>query len=216
MVRAYRYTQSAEDPGEAVNVIRARALMISPGIPDFMTRDRLVGAGPVTLAGKAWAGHGGVLRVEISVDSRASWCEAELGESGSPHAWRTWTFAWNAAPAHTFSLSAPAMPTAMCSRSISNGTSAAMATTACSVSKSSCDDALVHTRRIRSGVFSAATDRRRRPVNLQMGRFPAAKSSATQSRARMVRSKFAVMRVPSRRGWLARVRKHVLACVSLC
>ena len=98
MVRAYRYAQSAEDPGEAVNAIRARALMIPPGIPDFMTRDRLVDAGPVTLTGRAWAGHGGVSRVEVSVDGGVTWSEAQLGESGSPHAWSSWTFVWNATP----------------------------------------------------------------------------------------------------------------------
>jgi DMSO/TMAO reductase YedYZ molybdopterin-dependent catalytic subunit len=47
MARAYRYAQTADGPGEAVTVIRARALMIPPGIPDFMTRDRLVDAGPL-------------------------------------------------------------------------------------------------------------------------------------------------------------------------
>ena len=98
MVRAYRYSQSADGPGEAVDVIRARALMIPPGIPDFMTRDRLVDAGPVTLTGKAWAGRGGVARVEVSVDSGAAWSEAQLGESASSYAWRSWTFAWNATP----------------------------------------------------------------------------------------------------------------------
>lgn len=98
MARAYRYAQSADDPGEAVDVIRARALMIPPGIPDFMTRDRLVDAGPVTLTGKAWAGHGGVSRVEVSVDGGATWSEARLDESASPFAWRSWTFAWNATP----------------------------------------------------------------------------------------------------------------------
>jgi DMSO/TMAO reductase YedYZ molybdopterin-dependent catalytic subunit len=98
MVRAYRYAQSAEDPGEVVDVIRPRALMIPPGIPDFMTRDRLVDAGPVTLTGKAWAGHSGVSRVEVSVEGGATWFEAQLGESGSPHAWKTWTFGWNATP----------------------------------------------------------------------------------------------------------------------
>ena len=98
MVRAYRYAQSADGPGEAVNVIRARALMIPPGIPDFMTRERLVNAGPVALAGKAWAGHGGVSRVEVSVDGGATWSNAELGESASPYAWRSWTFVWNATP----------------------------------------------------------------------------------------------------------------------
>ncbi|TMA62873.1 MAG: sulfite oxidase [Deltaproteobacteria bacterium] len=98
MVRAYRYAQSAEDPGEAVNVMRARALMIPPGIPDFMTRERLVSAGPVTLTGKAWAGHGGVSRVELSVDGGSTWSKAELGESASPYARRTWTFVWDAKP----------------------------------------------------------------------------------------------------------------------
>ncbi len=98
MVRAYRYAQSAEDPGEAVNVIRARALMIPPGIPDFMTRDRLVDASSVTLTGKAWAGHGGVSRVEVSVDGGATWSEVQLAESKSPFAWRSWSFLWNAKP----------------------------------------------------------------------------------------------------------------------
>jgi DMSO/TMAO reductase YedYZ molybdopterin-dependent catalytic subunit len=98
MVGAYRYAQSAEDQGEAVNVIRARALMIPPGIPDFMTRDRLVDAGPVTLTGKAWAGHGGVSRVEVSVDGGATWSEAQLDKSGSSYAWSSWTFVWNATP----------------------------------------------------------------------------------------------------------------------
>ena len=98
MVRAYRYAQSAEDPGEVVDVIRARALMIPPGIPDFMTRDRLVDAGAVTLTGKAWAGNGGVARVEVSVDGGETWSEAQLGESASPFAWRSWTFEWHATP----------------------------------------------------------------------------------------------------------------------
>jgi DMSO/TMAO reductase YedYZ molybdopterin-dependent catalytic subunit len=98
MVRAYRYAQSADGPGEAVDVIRARALMIPPGIPDFMTRDRLVDAGPVILTGKAWAGRGGVSRVEVSVDSGATWSEARLDEAASPFAWRSWTCAWNATP----------------------------------------------------------------------------------------------------------------------
>jgi DMSO/TMAO reductase YedYZ molybdopterin-dependent catalytic subunit len=107
MVRAYRYSKSADDPGEAVDVIRARALMIPPGIPDFMTRDRLVDAGPVTLAGKAWAGRGGVARVEVSVDGGATWSEAQLGEAKSPFAWRSWTFLWHATPGqHTLGVRA--------------------------------------------------------------------------------------------------------------
>jgi len=96
MARAYRYAQTADGPGEAVTVMRARALMIPPGIPDFMTRNRLVQAGPVTLTGKAWAGRVSVSRVEVSVDGGSTWSEAQLGESPSPFAWRSWTFVWNA------------------------------------------------------------------------------------------------------------------------
>ena len=98
MARAYHYTRTADEPGEAVTLIRARALMIPPGIPDFMTRNRLVDAGAVTLTGKAWAGRVGVSDVEVSVDGGATWSKAELGESGSAYSWRTWTFLWNATP----------------------------------------------------------------------------------------------------------------------
>ncbi|MGH2542680.1 MAG: molybdopterin-dependent oxidoreductase, partial [Ardenticatenaceae bacterium] len=42
MNRSYRYAQSADDPGEPVNYIRVRSLMVPPGIPEFMTRARLV------------------------------------------------------------------------------------------------------------------------------------------------------------------------------
>jgi DMSO/TMAO reductase YedYZ molybdopterin-dependent catalytic subunit len=98
MARAYHYTQSAEGTGDPVTLIRARALMIPPGIPDFMTRDRLVAAGAVTLTGKAWTGRLRVSRVEVSADGGATWSEAELGAAASPYAWCTWTFVWNAVP----------------------------------------------------------------------------------------------------------------------
>src|SRR5262249_42317378 len=65
---------------------------------DYMTRIRLVQAGPVTLAGKAWAGRASVSRVEVSIDDGAMWSEARLGEETSPYAWRSWTFLWNAKP----------------------------------------------------------------------------------------------------------------------
>jgi DMSO/TMAO reductase YedYZ molybdopterin-dependent catalytic subunit len=98
MMRAYRYAQAEDDLGEPVSVIRVRALMIPPGIPDFMTRTRVVQVGPVTLAGKAWAGRASVSRVEVSLDSGATWSEARLGEATSPYAWRSWTFLWDAKP----------------------------------------------------------------------------------------------------------------------
>lgn len=107
MLRVYRYSQAADEPGEAVTLIRVRALMIPPGIPDFLTRTRLVQAGPVTLTGKAWAGRLSVSRVEVSSNGGSTWSEAKLEEPLSPYAWRTWTFRWNATPGmHTLCVRA--------------------------------------------------------------------------------------------------------------
>lgn len=96
--RAYRYSQTDDDSGEPVTLIRVRALMVPPGIPDFMTRTRLVEAGSVLLTGRAWAGRANVARVEVSDDEGASWSEATLGEQVSPYAWRAWSFRWEARP----------------------------------------------------------------------------------------------------------------------
>ncbi|MBI2294952.1 MAG: sulfite oxidase [Betaproteobacteria bacterium] len=98
MMRVYRYAQSADELGEPVTLIRVRALMIPPGIPDFMTRTRLLRAGRVMLAGRAWAGRLAVARVEVSADGGATWSDARLGDPVSPHAWREWTFEWDAQP----------------------------------------------------------------------------------------------------------------------
>jgi len=107
MERVYRYSQTANGPGEAVTLIRVRALMIPPGIPDFLTRTRLVETGAVALEGKAWAGRLSVSRVEVSADGGSTWSDAQLGEPVSPYAWRTWTFPWNATPGtHTLCVRA--------------------------------------------------------------------------------------------------------------
>lgn len=107
MMRVYRYAQGPDDLGEPVSLIRVRALMIPPGIPDFLTRTRLLQAGAVTLAGKAWAGRSTVSRVEVSVDSGLTWSDAKLGEAISPYAWIPWTFLWHAKlGAHTLCVRA--------------------------------------------------------------------------------------------------------------
>ncbi|HUO86551.1 MAG TPA: sulfite oxidase [Thermoanaerobaculia bacterium] len=109
MTKAYRYQGSAEDPGEPVSRIRARALMIPPGIPDFLTRVRLVEPGPVTLEGRAWVGRSTVERVEVSADGGELWSPAELGEPVSPFAWEGWRFEWQARPGrHTLCVRATA------------------------------------------------------------------------------------------------------------
>lgn len=52
---AYRYQDDANDPGQPVQRIRVRALMIPPGIPDFFSRRRFLDAGQVALSGRAWS-----------------------------------------------------------------------------------------------------------------------------------------------------------------
>jgi len=98
MESAYRYAQHADDPGEPVDLIRVRALIIPPGIPDFMTRFRLVDAGTVTLEGRAWAGRLGVDRVEVSADNGDSWRDARMEEPVGKYAWRAWSCDWEAVP----------------------------------------------------------------------------------------------------------------------
>ena len=106
-LKSYRYARSADEPGDPVTLIRVRALMVPPGIPDFLTRTRLVEAGRVTLMGRAWAGRTKVARVEVSTDGGGAWSDAELGEALSPYAWTGWTFNWNATPgSHTLCVRA--------------------------------------------------------------------------------------------------------------
>ncbi|CAN5722236.1 hypothetical protein BH23CHL7_BH23CHL7_08850 [soil metagenome] len=91
---AYHYRRDADDPGEPVNRIRVRALMVPPGIPDFMTRRRFVAPGKVELFGRAWSGQAPVSRVEVGVDGE--WHAAELGPQVGQFAWRSWRFNWRA------------------------------------------------------------------------------------------------------------------------
>jgi len=95
-VDAYRYQQSDGDAGECVTRIRVRALMIPPGIPDFMTRRRLVERGPVALSGRAWCGTAPIARVEVAIDG--AWKDAALDDPLGPWAWRGWRYAWDATP----------------------------------------------------------------------------------------------------------------------
>jgi sulfane dehydrogenase subunit SoxC len=94
---AYRLRAGADDPGVPVSRIQPRALVVPPGFPDFMTRRRVVDAGPVELAGRAWSGRAPVSRVDLSVDG-VTWTAVSLGPATSPYAWRPWTFTWDAVP----------------------------------------------------------------------------------------------------------------------
>ena len=56
-----------------------------------------VRAGPVAVAGIAWAQHRGISGVEVRVDDGA-WQAARLGAEATVDTWRQWVFAWDAAP----------------------------------------------------------------------------------------------------------------------
>ncbi len=96
---AYRLRQDAGEQGEPVTRIAPRALLVPPGFPDFMSRERIVRPGAVHVTGRAWSGHAPIARVEVSTDGGASWAQTDLGaEAGGPWAWRSWSFTWHAVP----------------------------------------------------------------------------------------------------------------------
>ncbi|MFG3557538.1 molybdopterin-dependent oxidoreductase [Micromonospora sp. NPDC047557] len=59
-------------------------------------RNRLT-AGPVTVAGVAWAQHRGISRVEVRVDD-GPWQEAQLASTVSVDTWVQWSWRWDATP----------------------------------------------------------------------------------------------------------------------
>jgi sulfane dehydrogenase subunit SoxC len=93
-VSAYRYQREPDDTGEPVTRMRARALMVPPGIPDFFSRSRVVDAGVVELRGRAWCGLAPLRAVEVCIDGQ--WLEAKLDEPVGPYAWRGWRASWTA------------------------------------------------------------------------------------------------------------------------
>jgi DMSO/TMAO reductase YedYZ molybdopterin-dependent catalytic subunit len=93
---AYRLRQSDDETGTPVTRMLPRSLLVPPGIPEFLSRTRFVGAGPCVLEGRAWSGWAPIERVEVSVDGGAAWADAELGDALSPYAWAGWRFAWDA------------------------------------------------------------------------------------------------------------------------
>lgn len=99
MRRSYRLRQEEDEEGAPLARIRVRALMIPPGIPEFLSRTRVVAAGEHVLRGRAWSGEAEVAGVRVSTDGGETWAEAEL-EPGSlgRWAWRGWSFTWLAEP----------------------------------------------------------------------------------------------------------------------
>jgi len=93
---SYRLYAAEGEPGEPVTRMNPRSLMVPPGIPDFLTRERRLAPGPIVLQGRAWSGWGPIERVEVSTDGGATFADAELEPPLGQAAWRGWRFAWHA------------------------------------------------------------------------------------------------------------------------
>jgi len=92
----YLYKTADDDPGTPVDRMRVRALMVPPGVPDFLSRSRLADAGTVQIVGRAWSGEAPVTRVEVGIDGR--WSDAQIDASTGEHAWRGWHYSWQSTP----------------------------------------------------------------------------------------------------------------------
>jgi len=93
---AYRFRRREEDVGEPITRMRPRALMVPPGMPDFLTRRRFLPAGRCRLEGRAWSGVAPIASVEVATDGE--WAPAEVEPAPDRWAWCRWSFTWDAQP----------------------------------------------------------------------------------------------------------------------
>jgi sulfane dehydrogenase subunit SoxC len=97
--RGYRLREHEDDDGSPVSRMLPRALLVPPGIPEFMTRERTVRAGSHVLEGRAWSGHAPIAAVDVTTDGGTTWAAAALDPAGQGRwAWRRFTFEWDARP----------------------------------------------------------------------------------------------------------------------
>ena len=92
----YQYKSSEEDPGTPVTYKTPHALMVSPGIPDYLSRTRHLKAGRVPVQGRAWSGRSPIEKVEFSADGGHTWDDASLSEPVGRYGWTGWSYEWEA------------------------------------------------------------------------------------------------------------------------
>jgi sulfane dehydrogenase subunit SoxC len=109
---SYRVRYEESEEGEPVTRMLPRALMVPPGIPEFLTRDRLVPLTPCLLEGRAWSGWGAVAGVQVSTDGGSSWEDATLAEPESRWGWVAWTYRWEPKSPGEYELTCRARDTA--------------------------------------------------------------------------------------------------------
>jgi DMSO/TMAO reductase YedYZ molybdopterin-dependent catalytic subunit len=95
---SYRLRQRDDEQGEPLTRILPRALMVPPGIPDFLTRVRYLTAGDHQLVGRAWSGVAPVTAVAVSSDGGNTWRQARVHPPSASGVWQSWSYAWHAEP----------------------------------------------------------------------------------------------------------------------
>jgi len=95
---AYRMYGADGEAGEPLTLMLPRSLMVPPGVPDFLTRERYLEPGATPLSGRAWSGFGEIVSVEVSTDGGDSFAAATLEEPLGSAAWCGWRFDWDAQP----------------------------------------------------------------------------------------------------------------------
>lgn len=99
MRHSYRVRHEEDEVGESITTIAPRSLMVPPGIPEFVSRARIVQSGPCEVVGRAWSGGAEIAGVDVSTDGGSSWSPAVLGDAKLGRwAWRSWQFDWDAKP----------------------------------------------------------------------------------------------------------------------
>ena len=93
---AYHFRTEQGERGDPVTRMLPRALMVPPGVPDFMSRTRFVEPSMLSVEGRAWSGRGAITSVELSADAGSTWSPAQLDAEISPFAWRGWKYTWDA------------------------------------------------------------------------------------------------------------------------
>ena len=95
--QTYRFRKNPEDEGYPITQIKVKSLMVPPGVPDWLSRDRCVNEGEVTIYGRAWSGGGKTItRVEFGING--NWQEAKIIGRTGKYAWTLWQYIWKAEP----------------------------------------------------------------------------------------------------------------------
>ena len=91
----YKYKKREGEEGAPVRHMKVKSLIAPPGVPDWYSGRRLLEAGRVTIAGRAWSTVP-VKRLEFAVDGQ--WRDAQLEGCAHRYAWQRWHCEWDATP----------------------------------------------------------------------------------------------------------------------